>query len=123
MGSGILPVSMVRKLAARLRRGFGAMSGLPRRMRSQAATRVGICAVSRRALRREASRELSAGSGSKAESADTPVRSTSIGVVRRGSSRSMSMSLAGSRRVAVAASALVWASSSFRVGSAPCHKR
>ena len=75
-------------------------------MRSQAATSVGICAVSRIALRISASRELSGSSGSNAESAETPVRNTSIGVVFFGSPRSSATSLGGSLRVAVALSVL-----------------
>ena len=78
---GFLPVIMYTKLPARESFGLGATGVLPRRSRSQAATSVGICAVSRIALRVVASRELSAASGSNEESAETPVRSTSIGVV------------------------------------------
>ena len=103
--------------------GLGATGGLPRRMRSHAATSVGICAVRRDAFRSVASRELSAASGSKADSADTPVRSTSMGVVFLGSVRSRAISLGGSLRLAVADSALRCASSSFLVGSAPCQSR
>ena len=96
---------------------------MPRRSRSQVATSVGICAVSRIALRVVASRELSAASGSKADSAETPVRSTSIGVVFLGSWRSMVMSLGGSLRTAVEESALTWASSSLRLGRLPFQSR
>ena len=46
-----------------------------------------------------------------------------MGVVFLGSCRSMPTSLGGSRRLAVADSALTCASSSFRVGSAPCQRR
>src|SRR5262245_36087270 len=86
-GLGLAPVSMYRKFAARFILGLGAISALPRRIRSQAATRVGIWAVSRSALRAVASLELSAASGSHDERADTQVRSTSIGVVFFGSDR------------------------------------
>ena len=99
------PLGVARKFAASPRRGFGATGALPRRIRSQAATSVGSRAVSRIDLRSVASRELSAASGSNAESADTPVRSTSIGDVRFGSARRMPRSLGGSFRLAVAASA------------------
>src|SRR5439155_1553711 len=115
-GVGLPPRSMARKFAARESFGFGATRGFPERMRSHAATSVGICAVSRTALRAVASRELSAESGSKAERADTPVRSTSIGVVFFGSARSRAISPAGSFRVAVAASALTCAASARRRG-------
>ena len=53
----------------------------------------------------------------------TPVRNTSMGVVLRGSWRSMVTSLGGSRRLAVAESALTCVSSSLRLGKAPCHRR
>ena len=122
-GVGFLPLSMYRKLAARFSLGFGVMSGLPRRMRSQAATSVGICAVRRIDLRSVASRELSSASGSNAESADTPVRRISIGVVFFGNRRSIAMSFGGSLRFAVADSAFVSASSSFLVGRCPYQRR
>jgi hypothetical protein len=92
-------------------------------MRSQAATSVGICAVSRMDFRSVASRELSAASGSQAESAETPVRRISIGVVFFGKRRSMLTSLGGSLRFAVEDRALTCASSSLRVGSRPYHRR
>ena len=102
---------------------MGATGALPRRMRSQAATSVGIWAVSLTLFRSVASRELSSASGSKAESAETPVRRISIGVVFFGKSFSIARTLGGSFRLAVEASALTWASSSFRLGSRPCHRR
>src|SRR4030095_10320842 len=108
-----LPVIMKRKLLARLSLGFGATGARPRRMRSQAATSVGICAVRRMHLRRVASRELSLASGSQADSADTPVRSTSMGVVFLGNVRSNVSSLGGSLRLALEASAFENASNSF----------
>jgi hypothetical protein len=52
-------------------------------------------------LRSVASRELSAASGSKAESADTPVLRISIGVVFLGKHRSIAVSFGGSLRLAV----------------------
>src|SRR5258707_698154 len=120
---GFLPDIMYRKFADRLSFGLGATSALPRRMRSQAATSVGIWAVRRMALRIDASRELSAASGSHADSADTPVRSTSIGVVFFGSVRSSASSPVGSLRLAVDDSALLKVSYSFLEGSAPCQRR
>ena len=57
-------VRAVGKFAARLSFGFGATGALPLRIRSHAATSVGICAVSLSALRAVASLELSAASGS-----------------------------------------------------------
>src|SRR5215470_19087517 len=99
---GFLPLIMYRKLPARLSFGLGATGALPRRIRSHAATSVGSCAVSRNDFRRVASRLLSAASGSKAESAETPVRSTSIGVVFFGNILSIAISLGGSFRVEVA---------------------
>jgi hypothetical protein len=122
-GVGFLPLIMYRKLPARLSRGFGATGALPRRMRSQAATRVGSWAVRRSDFRSVASRPLSAASGSKAESADTPVRITSIGVVFLGSVLSIAISFGGSLRFAVEARAFRCASSSLRDGSRPCHRR
>src|SRR4029078_6794110 len=107
----------------RLSLGFGATRGLPRRIRSQAATSVGIWAVRRMPLRIDAWRELSGASGSHDDSADTPVRSTSIGVVFFGSVRSSATSPVGSLRLAVDESALLNVSYSFFDGSAPCHRR
>ncbi len=92
-------------------------------MRSQAATSVGSWAVRRRDFRSVASRLLSAASGSNEESADTPVRSTSIGVVFLGRSFSIARSFGGSLRFDVEASAFRCVSSSFRDGSRPCHRR
>ncbi len=76
---GALPVSICRKLAACERRGSGAGTARPRRIASCAATIIGTCDVRRTPFRSVASGELSAASGSKAASADTAVRSTSIG--------------------------------------------
>src|ERR671918_435954 len=120
---GFLPAIMYRKLLARLSFGLGATGDLPRRTRSQAATSVGICAVRRIDLRMVASRELSPASGSHDDSADTPVRRTSIGVVFFGSVRRSVRSLGGSLRLADDASAFEKASNSFLVGSAPCQSR
>ncbi len=122
-GLGFLPLIMYRKLPARFSREFGATGALPRRIRSHAATRVGNWAVKRSDFRSVASRLLSAASGSKADSAETPVRSTSIGVVFRGNIFSIDSSFGGSLRLAVEASALRCASSSLRVGSRPCQSR
>src|SRR5262249_42478422 len=85
-------------------------------MRSQAATRVGICAVNLSALRAVASLELSAASGSYADRAEMPVLSTSIGVVFFGRAFSSETMPAGSFRFAVALSALVCSPSSFLLG-------
>src|SRR6266852_2246436 len=114
---------MERKLPARESLGLGATTGLPRRIRSQAATRLGICAVNLMVFLSVASRELSAASGSKADRAETPVRNTSIGVVFLGSCRSMAISLGASLRFAVEERALTWASSSLRLGSLPYQRR
>ena len=59
--------------------GSGATGSRPLRMCSCAATIIGTCDVSRMPLRSVASGELSATSGSNAASAETAVRSTSIG--------------------------------------------
>ncbi len=79
--------------------------------------------MSRMDFLRVASCELSAASGSKADRAETPVRSTSMGVVFFGSWRSMASSLGGSRRFAVADSVFWFASSSLRFGSRPWKSR
>jgi hypothetical protein len=73
------PCSMCRKFAAWPSRGSGATGARPLRMCWCAATIIGTCELRRMPLRTIASGELSATSGSKAASADTAVRSTSIG--------------------------------------------
>ena len=74
-----------------------ATGSCPSRMRECAATIIGTCEVSRTALRKVASRELSAVSGSNADSAEAAVRSTSIGcadLIARMMSRTGSRQLA-----------------------------
>ena len=50
--SGLLAAHHVEEIAGEDRRGLGPTGGLPRRMRSHAATSVGICAVRRMVFRR-----------------------------------------------------------------------
>src|SRR4030095_10560798 len=111
------------KLAARLSFGLDVIGDLPRRIRSQAATSVGIWAVSRIHFLSVASRGLSLASGSQDDSAETPVRSTSMGVVFLGSVRSRARSLGGTLRLAVEDSALLKVSNSFLVGRGPRQSR
>ena len=89
-------------------------------MASCAATIIGTCDVRRTPLRSVASGELSAASGSNAASADTAVRSTSIGCAPC-TVRMMSRMPAGSARAAFSSASN--ASSSARVGSSPFSSR
>ena len=76
---GASPLSMYRKFAAWPSPASAGTGSRPWRMWWCAVTIIGACEVSRIPLRRVASSELSPVSGSNAASADTAVRSTSMG--------------------------------------------
>ena len=117
---GASPLSMWRKFAAWPRSARAATGSRPWRMWWCAVTIIGTCEVSRMPLRRVASSVLSPVSGSNAASAETAVRSTSIGC-ESFTARMTSWISPGSVRASFSAASK--ASRAARLGSSPWSRR